>query len=139
MVVPLQWFIENPFQNWTRTTSDLLGTVLLWADYRLPVEALRREAERVCRDAPEWDGRLCITHVVETSEHAMQVRVLVSAADAGKTWDLRCRVREKLIDFIQRDFPHCLPHLRTDIGSKRASDSDSSGQFSAMASAKQGG
>lgn len=137
MVVPLQWFIENPFQNWTRTTSDLLGTVLLWADYRLPVDALRREAERVCRDAPEWDGRLCITHVVETSEHAMQVRVLVSAADAGKTWDLRCRVREKLIDFIQRDYPHCLPHLRTDIRGGHASDD--AGQFSAMASAKQGG
>jgi small-conductance mechanosensitive channel len=136
MVVPLQWFIENPFQNWTRTTSDLLGTVLLWADYRLPVDALRREAEKVCRDAPEWDGRLCITHVVETSEHAMQVRVLVSAADAGKTWDLRCRVREKLIDFIQREYPHCLPHLRTDIRNERASDGP--GQFTSMASAKQG-
>lgn len=115
MVVPLQWFIENPFQNWTRTTSDLLGAVLLWVDYRLPVDALRHEAERVCRDAPEWDGRVCVTQVVETSEHAMQVRILVSAGDAGRTWELRCRVREQLIDFIQRRYPDCLPRIRTDI------------------------
>jgi hypothetical protein len=115
MVVPLQWFIENPFQNWTRTTSDLLGTVLLWVDYRLPVAARRHEAERLCREAPEWDGRVCVTQVVETSEHAMQVRILVSASDAGRAWELRCRVRERLIDFIQRRYPDCLPHIRADI------------------------
>lgn len=115
IIVPLQWFIENPFQNWTRTTSDILGTVLLWADYRLPVESVRIEAERICANAPEWDGRLCQTQVVDTSERAMHVRVLVSARDAGKLWDLRCRVRESLVDFIQRDYPDCLPRLRTEL------------------------
>lgn len=115
MIVPLQWFIEHPFQNWTRTTSDILGTVLIWTDYRLPVEQVREQAERICADAPEWDGRLCLTQVVDTSERAMHVRVLVSAADAAKLWDLRCRVREKLVDFIQRDYPECLPRLRTDV------------------------
>jgi small-conductance mechanosensitive channel len=116
MIVPLQWFIENPFQNWTRTNSDILGTVLLWVDYRMPVPALREEAERLCRSAPEWDGRLCQTQVVETSEKAMQVRILVSGSDAGRTWDLRCRIREGLVDFVQRHYPEHLPRLRTDVG-----------------------
>lgn len=113
LIVPLQWFIEHPFQNWTRTNADILGTVLLWVDYRLPVEAIRKEAERICNEAPEWDGRLCQTHVVDTNERAMQVRILVSAGDAGRLWDLRCRTRERLIDFIQREYPDCLPHVRT--------------------------
>ncbi|RZI43147.1 mechanosensitive ion channel [Herbaspirillum sp. HC18] len=115
MIVPLQWFIENPFQNWTRTTAELLGTVTMWVDYRMPLEPLRAEAERICREAPEWDGRLCKAQLVEASDRAMQVRILVSAGDAGRVWDLRCRIREGLIDFIQRDYPQYLPRLRTDI------------------------
>lgn len=115
IIVPLQWFIENPFQNWTRTTADILGTVLIWVDYRLPVESVRKEAERICATAPEWDGRLCQTQVIDTSERAMHLRVLVSAGDAGKLWDLRCRVRERLVDFIQREYPECLPKLRTEL------------------------
>ena len=114
MIVPLQWFIENPFQNWTRTSADILGVVLLWADYRLPVAALRQEAERICSNAPEWDGRLCQTQVVDTSERAMQLRILVSAGDAGRSWELRCRMREGLLDFIQRDYPEYLPRVRTE-------------------------
>lgn len=100
-------------------------------------------AADACHDEPACNAAYPVfvravgfKHVVETSEHAMQVRVLVSAADAGKTWDLRCRVREKLIDFIQREYPHCLPHLRTDIRNERASDGP--GQFTSIASAKQG-
>jgi small-conductance mechanosensitive channel len=115
MIVPLQWFIENPFQNWTRTSSEILGTVSIWVDYRMPLEPLRQEAERICRDTPEWDGRLCITQVVDANERAMQVRILVSASDSGRAWDLRCRIREGIVHFIQRDFPQYLPRLRADI------------------------
>ncbi len=115
MIVPLQWFIENPFQNWTRTSADILGTVLLWADYRLPLAPLRLEAERICQQAPEWDRRLCIVQVVEAGTQAMQLRVLVSAADSGRAWDLRCKVREGLLDFIQRTYPDYLPRIRADI------------------------
>lgn len=115
MIVPLQWFIENPFQNWTRTNSDILGTVLIWVDYRMPVQAIRIEAQRVCREAPEWDGRLCLTQVVDAGERAMQIRILVSAGDSSRAWDLRCRLREELIGFIQRDYPHCLPLLRAEM------------------------
>lgn len=115
LVVPLQWFIENPFQNWTRSTSEILGTVLLWADYRLPLEPVRREAERLCREAPEWDGRLCLLQVVDAGPQAMQLRVLVSAGDSGRAWDLRCKLREGLLDFIQKNYPQYLPRMRAEI------------------------
>lgn len=120
MIVPLQWFIENPFQNWTRTNSDILGTVLFWVDYRMPVDPVRQEAERLCREAPEWDGRVCVTQVVEANERAMQLRVLVSAGDAGRAWELRCRLREALMHFVQRDYPEYLPRIRTDINERGA-------------------
>jgi small-conductance mechanosensitive channel len=115
MVVPLQWVIENPFQNWTRRESQLLGTVFLWLDYQVTLAPLRAELERVCAAAPEWDGRVALLQVVETSERAMQVRALVSSADASKNWDLRCRVREALIDFLQQQEPDGLPRLRAEI------------------------
>lgn len=115
MIVPLQWFIENPFQNWTRTNSEILGTVTIWVDYTTPVSTLREEAERLCRNASEWDGRLCLAQVVDASERAMKVRVLVSAADAGRAWDLRCKVREGLLEFLQREYPACLPRLRAEL------------------------
>lgn len=115
LVVPLQWVIEHPFQNWTRTGSELLGTVFLWLDYRVPLAPLRAELERVCDAAPEWDKRVAMIQVVETSERCMQIRALVSAQDAAKAWDLRCRVREALIDFVQRKYPEGLPRLRAEI------------------------
>lgn len=115
LVVPLQWFIENPFQNWTRTNSEILGTVLIWVDYRMPVQVIRMEAERICNAAPEWDGRLCLTQVVEAGERAMQLRILVSAGDSGRAWDLRCRIRENLIDFIQHNYPDYLPLTRAEV------------------------
>jgi small-conductance mechanosensitive channel len=120
LIVPLQWFIENPFQNWTRTSSAILGTVLIWVDYRLPLAPLRDEMQRICRGAPEWDGRLSLMQVVEAGERAMQLRVLVSAGDAGRCWDLRCRLREGLLDYIQHNYPEYLPRLRTDLASAGA-------------------
>jgi small-conductance mechanosensitive channel len=115
LVVPLQWVIEHPFQNWTRCSAELLGSVFLWLDYRVSLAPLRAEVERVCREAPEWDGRVAGLQVVETSDRAMQVRVLVSAADAPKAWDLRCRVRESLIGFLQQHDPDGLPRLRAEV------------------------
>lgn len=115
LVVPLQWFIEHSFQNWTRNQTAILGTVMLWTDYRMPVDPIRREAERICRTAPEWNHEVCATQVVDTNDRAMQLRILVSAGDAGQSWDLRCRVREGLLDFIQREYPQFLPRVRTDV------------------------
>ncbi|HYC46542.1 MAG TPA: mechanosensitive ion channel domain-containing protein [Burkholderiales bacterium] len=117
LVVPLQWIIQNPFQNWTRRGSQLLGTVTLWADYRVPLAAVREALDNVCRNAPEWDGRVALLQVVEANEKAIQLRALVSAADASKAWDLRCRVREALIDLLQREYPDALPRLRAELES----------------------
>jgi small-conductance mechanosensitive channel len=114
LVIPLQWFIDNPFENWTRTGSALLGTVFLWVDFALPLGPLRAELERVVKTCPEWDGRLVRLHVTDTNERAMQVRVLVSAQDAGRMFELRCKVREALIHFIQSQYPGRLPRLRVD-------------------------
>jgi hypothetical protein len=112
MIVPLQWFIENPFENWTRSSSKLLGTVMLYLDFTMPIAPLRAEFERVVRAAPEWDCRVCVLQVTDATEKAMQVRLLVSAGSAGQCFDLRCRVREALIDFVAREYPQCLPRLR---------------------------
>jgi small-conductance mechanosensitive channel len=115
MIVPLQWFIENPFQNWTRRTSEILGTVFIWADYRLPLDPVRKEAERICRNSPDWDGVLCLIEVTDTNERAMQFRVLVSAIDSPRAWNLRCQIREGLIHFIQREYPEYLPRVRAEV------------------------
>jgi small-conductance mechanosensitive channel len=112
MVVPLSWFIEHPFQNWTRTTADLLGTVFLWVDFTTPVESIREEAQRLCEASPNWDKRVCLVQVTDTSEHAMQLRVLVSSAASGPNFDLRCEVREGLLAFVARTSPQSLPRGR---------------------------
>jgi small-conductance mechanosensitive channel len=112
LVVPVGWFIDHPFQNWTRRSADILGTVLLWVDYTLPVDAVRREAQRLCEASPNWDRRVCVVQVTNASERAMQVRILVSSAASGPNFDLRCELREGLIDFVQREFPLALPQLR---------------------------
>ncbi|HET9836072.1 MAG TPA: mechanosensitive ion channel domain-containing protein [Rhodanobacteraceae bacterium] len=114
LVIPLQWFVENPFQNWTRRSAQIIGTVLLWVDYAMPLPPLREELERIVHAAPEWDGRTCVLQVTDADPHAMQVRILVSSKDSGRSWDLRCKVREGLIDFLQRDYPQYLPKLRID-------------------------
>jgi small-conductance mechanosensitive channel len=115
MVVPLVWFIENPFQNWTRSSAQLIGSVFLWLDYRTPMEALRAELQRICDTDPRWDGRVCIAQVTETDNRSMQVRCLVSSGNSGDAFDLRCAVRERLIDFLQREYPQSLPVLRTGV------------------------
>ncbi|QPF74800.1 mechanosensitive ion channel family protein [Roseateles sp. DAIF2] len=116
LIIPLQWFIEHPFQNWTRRSSEILGTVLLWVDYGLPVEPIRAEAKRLCEGSPDWDGRVCVVQVTDASDRAKQLRILISAADSGKAFELRCLLRERLIDFIQREHPASLPRLRAELG-----------------------
>lgn len=115
MVVPLTWFIENPFQNWTRRSADLLGTAFLWLDYRAPIVAIRAEMERICKGEPLWDGRVCVTQVTETTEHTLQVRLLVSARNSGDAFDLRCIVRERMLDFLAREHPQALPRTRAEL------------------------
>jgi small-conductance mechanosensitive channel len=115
LIVPLSWFIEHPFQNWTRRSADILGTVFLWVDYTLPIEPIRNETRRLCEASANWDKRVCVVQVTEANERAMQLRILVSSAASGANFDLRCELREGLVNFIQREFPQALPHVRADV------------------------
>lgn len=115
LIVPLQYFIEKPFQNWTRNSAQILGTVMLWVDYTLPLAPVRAEVERLCKQDADWDGRVAIVQVTEADHRSMQLRVLLSAANSGRAFDLRCRVREGLIAFIARDHPDALPRLRAEL------------------------
>ncbi len=114
LVVPLSDFIEKPFQNWTRTSAELLGSVLLWVDYSLPVAETREATRKIVESCALWDKRFWNLQVSDATEHTMQIRVLCTAADASKAWDLRCEVREKLISYIQDHHPKSLPRVRAD-------------------------
>ena len=120
LIIPLQWFIENPFQNWTRNDAQIIGTVFIWVDYRMPLAPLREAARRACESAPEWDQRLCLLQVVEAGEGSMQLRVLVTSNNSSLNWDLRCKVREALVDVMQRDWPQHLPLMRAELGEPSA-------------------
>jgi small-conductance mechanosensitive channel len=115
LVLPLNYFIERPFQNWTRVTSDLLGTVYLSADYTLPVEKVRQELKRILDSTDMWDGKVWGLQVTDATDRTIQLRALMSAADSGKAWNLRCYVREKLITFLQTRHPESLPKARAEI------------------------
>ncbi|TWI03705.1 small-conductance mechanosensitive channel [Luteimonas cucumeris] len=115
LVVPLQWFIEHPFENWTRTTAQLLGTSFLWLDYRTPMAEVRTELERICRNDPRWDGRVCVAQVTDTDSSSIQVRLLVSARNSGDLFDLRCAVREQMIDYLNASHADALPRLRVNL------------------------
>jgi small-conductance mechanosensitive channel len=112
LVVPLQYWVEKPFQNWTRRATELTGTVTWWVDYRVPLARVRVALQRACEASPDWDGRLALLQVTEAGERAMQLRALVTASNASRAWDLRCHVREAVLDFLQREHPDALPRLR---------------------------
>ena len=117
LIVPITQFLERSFQNWTRESAQILGTVFLWADYTVPIASLRDELQRIVANSPLWDRRVCLLQVTEAGEHALQLRALVSAADSGKCWDLRCEVREKILDYVREMYPEALPRLRASLAS----------------------
>jgi small-conductance mechanosensitive channel len=118
LIVPLQWFIENPFTNWTRSSAQIIGTVFLFVDYRMPLAPLREELARIVESAPEWDRRVQVLQVTDGTERSMQLRALVSSLDSGLNWDLRCRVREGLLGFIQQHYPQYLPRARAEVSAE---------------------
>jgi len=97
LVLPLSYFIEHPFQNWTRSSADLLGSVFLYVDYTVPVEEVRAELSRIVKSTNLWKGKVCALQVSDAKEGTLQLRALVDAHDSGAAWDLRCYVREKLV------------------------------------------
>ncbi|MEN6428733.1 MAG: mechanosensitive ion channel domain-containing protein [Phycisphaerales bacterium] len=115
LIVPITYFIEKPFQNWTRVSADILGTVFLYVDHTVPVEAIRVELQRILEGAEWWDRKVCGLQVTNTSERTVELRALMSAEDASLAWNLRCHVREKLVTFVRQNYPHALPRLRAEL------------------------
>jgi small-conductance mechanosensitive channel len=119
LIVPITYFIEKPFQNWTRVTADILGTVFIYVDHTVPIDAVRQELQNILNQSELWDKKVCVLQVTNTSERTIELRALVSAADASSAWSLRCEVREKLVNFIRENYPEALPKLRTELEAKQ--------------------
>ncbi len=115
LVIPTTYFLERPFQNWTRTSADILGTVFIYTDYTIPIEAVRKELTRLVQDNKYWDGKVNVLQVTDAREHTLELRALVSAASSPDAWELRVYLREKLVGFIQREYPQCLPRTRVKL------------------------
>ncbi len=114
MIVPLTYFIEKPFQNWTYENSAQIGSVFLHVDYTVPVDRLRRKLDEIVRESKLWDGNVANLQVTDTPIDMVELRALVSARNPGAAWNLRCEVREKLIAFLQAEYPQALPRRRTE-------------------------
>jgi small-conductance mechanosensitive channel len=112
LIVPLSWFLEQPIQNWTRDNATIIGQVLLFVDYTASIGDLRQELDRLVHASTLWDGNVVNLQVVDATDSAMQLRVLATASDASRSWDLRCELREKLIGFLQEGHPEWLPRHR---------------------------
>jgi small-conductance mechanosensitive channel len=118
LIVPISYFVERPFQNWTRSSADLLGTVELRLDYSVPLAPLREELQRIASASELWDKKVCGIQVTDCTERTMLVRCLVSSKDASALWDLRCLVREGLLAFVQSNHAEALPRLRGELVTK---------------------
>jgi len=127
LVVPITYFIEKPFQNWTRSSADILGTVFLQVDFGVPVEAVRQELTRILEGSPNWDRKVNVLQVTDAKERTLELRALASSSDASKSWDLRCEMREKLVTFIQKNYPASLPRLRATLDPAHPAQSASVG------------
>lgn len=112
LILPSTYFLEKPFQNWTRTSGDLLGSVFLYTDYTIPFDELRKELDRILETTDLWDKKAKVLQVSDAKEYTVETRILVSAKNSPTAWDLRVLVREKMIEFIQKNYPECLPKTR---------------------------
>jgi len=124
LIVPLSWFLEQPVQNWTRETTTIIGQVHLNVDYRTPIDEIRQELNRLVHASKLWDGNVVNLQVVEATENTIQLRLLATASDASRAWDLRCELREKMVAYLQRQHPDCLPRHRLEVTTEGAGLSD---------------
>ena len=128
LIVPITYFIEKPFQNWTRTSADILGTVFIYVDHTISADTVRQQLQEILKNSGLWDGKVCVLQVTNTSERTIELRALMSAPDASNAWNLRCHVREKLVKWLQKNYPQALPRLRAELNQlKEQKDGRSSG------------
>ncbi|MCE7057828.1 mechanosensitive ion channel family protein [Algoriphagus sp. AGSA1] len=121
LVLPTTYFLEKPFQNWTRTSANLLGSVFLYTDYTVSFDALRKELDRILETTSLWDKKVKVLQVSDAKERTVEIRILVSAKNSPTAWDLRVYVREKMIEFIQKNYPESLPKTRIEMFSAKNS------------------
>jgi small-conductance mechanosensitive channel len=124
LIVPLSYFMEKPFQNWTRDSSQLIGTVYLPADYTVPINEVRAKLQEIAHASKLWDKQVVNLQVTNFKESCVELRMLVSARTSAQAWDLRCEVREKMLAFLQREFPQSLPRQRVEIAGVELQDND---------------
>jgi len=115
LVLPISYFLEQPFTNWTRQTSEILGTVFLHVDYSVPLDALREKLQELVKDHEDWDGRVAEIIAYESRRTTLEIRALVSSRDSGAGWRLRCFVREGLVTYLQQNYPTALPRFRAEV------------------------
>lgn len=120
LIVPLSYFIETPFQNWTREGAALIGSVFLYTDFTVRVDDLRAKLVEVLRASKLWDGQVVALQVTDFREHTMEIRMLMSAKDSPRVFDLRCEVREQMIAYVQTTYPGALPRFRADFDARLA-------------------
>ncbi|MDA3882893.1 MAG: mechanosensitive ion channel [Bacteroidales bacterium] len=124
LVLPTTYFLEKPFQNWTRTSADIIGTVFIYTDYMISFEALRKELSRLLYNCDLWDRNVNVLQVTDSKETTLEIRILVSAKNSPTTWDLRVYIREKMIEFIQKNYPESLPRTRILLENKNTEIQD---------------
>jgi len=112
LILPSTYFLEKPFQNWTRTSADITGSVYIYVDYTISFQALRDELSRLLNESELWDKKVNVLQVTDSKESTLEIRILVSAKNSPTTWDLRVFIREKMIEFIQKNYPESLPRAR---------------------------
>lgn len=126
IVLPITHFVENPFQNWTRTSADLIGSVFLRVDYRTPVQEIRDHLRRVVEESEYWDGDVCALHVTDAGERSLELRAIASAKNAPQLWELRCQIRERLVEYLRDEYPEAFPVFRAQIQDDTLSPPESS-------------
>lgn len=115
LILPINYFITKPFQNWTRISADLIGTVFIYMDYSIPLDPIREEFVRLLGLTRLWDKKVQVVQVTDAKEHTIEVRFLVSSGNSSDAFDLRCYIRENIITFIQKNYPESLPRLRAEF------------------------
>ncbi|WP_159517266.1 mechanosensitive ion channel family protein [Sunxiuqinia indica] len=124
LILPITYFIEKPFQNWTRTSAEIMGTVFIYVDYGFPVDSMRKKLTEILENTDLWDKKVNVLQVTDLTERTIQLRALVSAYDSPTAWDLRVHVREQLIKFVQEEFPEFLPKARINLDEKEPTKTD---------------
>lgn len=112
MVLPVNYFLEKPFQNWTRTSAEITGAIFINVDYSFPVATIRDILPEMLNKNSDWDGRIVNVQVTKATEQYKEIRVLLSSSDSSKSWDLRADIREKLIDYINLNYPETFVKIR---------------------------